>query len=230
MSKKKPAKQAKAGPKRTPAGTFVKGTSDDPRGRRPKGLATVEKLQRALTPKQLRFCEEYPIDFNATKAAERAGYSRKTAYSIGQRLLKKVEIQAEIQERVQRLTDKAGVTAERIIAELAKIGFMDPRRLFTERGNLRSITELPDDIAACLSSVEVVSRNKGRNAEGETEIEHVHKIRLWDKKGALELLGKNLAMWTDRLAVDDLRTMTDEELEAETERLARQAGWRKADE
>jgi len=46
-----------------------------------------------LTPKQLRFCQEYIIDFNATQAVIRAGYSKKTAYSQGQRLLKNVEIQ-----------------------------------------------------------------------------------------------------------------------------------------
>ena len=47
-----------------------------------------------LTDKQKRFVDEYQVDLNATAAAKRAGYSEKTAYSMGQRLLKKVEIQA----------------------------------------------------------------------------------------------------------------------------------------
>ena len=50
-----------------------------------------------LTPKQKRFCEEYLIDLNATQGALRAGYSPKTAYSIGQRMLKNVEVQNYIQ-------------------------------------------------------------------------------------------------------------------------------------
>ena len=49
-----------------------------------------------LNEKQKMFCEEYIIDLNATQSAIRAGYSEKTAYSIGQRLLKKVEVQIYI--------------------------------------------------------------------------------------------------------------------------------------
>ncbi len=49
-----------------------------------------------LSPKQARFVDEYLVDLNATKAAERAGYSAKTAYSIGQENLRKPEIQAKI--------------------------------------------------------------------------------------------------------------------------------------
>jgi len=51
-----------------------------------------------LNEKQKRFCDEYVIDYNATQSAIRAGYSEKTAYSIGQRMLKKVEIQKQIAE------------------------------------------------------------------------------------------------------------------------------------
>ena len=51
---------------------------------------------KKLTDKQKRFCEEYLIDLNATQAATRAGYSAKTAYSMGQRMLKKVEVQEYI--------------------------------------------------------------------------------------------------------------------------------------
>lgn len=51
-----------------------------------------------LTVRQQRFCEHYAADPNITKAAEKAGYSAKTAYSIGQRLLKKVEIQNHLKQ------------------------------------------------------------------------------------------------------------------------------------
>ena len=54
-----------------------------------------------MTGKQLKFISEYTKDFNATQAAIRAGYSPKTAYSIGQELLKK----AEIQQAMQEITD-----------------------------------------------------------------------------------------------------------------------------
>ena len=51
-----------------------------------------EKNVKNLTARQERFCREYIIDYNATKAAVRAGYSEKTAYSIGSENLKKPEI------------------------------------------------------------------------------------------------------------------------------------------
>lgn len=55
-----------------------------------------------LTSKQQRFCQEYLVDLNATKAAERAGYSMKTARSQGQRLLTNVDIQKTIQQAIEK--------------------------------------------------------------------------------------------------------------------------------
>ena len=62
-----------------------------------KGKSTSDGVGK-LTDKQKRFVEEYLVDLNATQAAIRAGYSEQTAYSIGQRLLKKVEVQEAIQQ------------------------------------------------------------------------------------------------------------------------------------
>ena len=89
----------------------------------------------ALTPKQERFVQEYLVDLNATAAAKRAGYNEKTAYSMGQRLLKKVEIQNSIQEAQRSLQDRTEVTQERIIAETAKLAFFDARKLFDKTGD-----------------------------------------------------------------------------------------------
>lgn len=59
-----------------------------------------------MTPKQQRFIDEYLIDLNATQAAIRAGYSEKTAYSMGSRLLKNVEIQARLHARTEEEESK----------------------------------------------------------------------------------------------------------------------------
>lgn len=59
-----------------------------------------------LTPKQKRFCEEYLIDLNATQGAIRAGYSQKTAYSTGQRMLKNVEVQNYIQKHLEKIQNE----------------------------------------------------------------------------------------------------------------------------
>ena len=59
-----------------------------------------------LNEKQKRFCEEYLIDLNATQAAIRAGYSEKTAYTIGQKLTKKSEVKAYIEEKLETLKNE----------------------------------------------------------------------------------------------------------------------------
>ena len=78
-----------------------------------------------LTEKQKRFCEEYLIDFNATQAALRAGYSQKTAYSIGDENLRKPEIQSEIQSLIKKRSERTGINADIVIKELVKIALAD---------------------------------------------------------------------------------------------------------
>ena len=78
-----------------------------------------------MTDKQEKFCEEYLIDLNATQAAMRAGYSKKTAYSIGDENLKKPELQEYIQKRQKEGQERAEVTRSDIIDQLKSIGFVD---------------------------------------------------------------------------------------------------------
>jgi len=78
-----------------------------------------------FTPKQKRFCEEYMVDLNATKAAIRAGYSKKTAYSIGQENLKKNVIRRYIHDSMIARSLRTQVTADRVLQELAKIAFAE---------------------------------------------------------------------------------------------------------
>lgn len=74
-----------------------------------------------LTPKQEAFVQEYLIDFNATQAAVRAGYSSKTAYSIGQRLLKNVEVQEYLEILLAGLESKKIADAEEVLQTLTRI-------------------------------------------------------------------------------------------------------------
>ena len=74
-----------------------------------------------MTPKQKRFCDEYLIDTNATQAAIRAGYSEKTAYSIGQRLLKDVEVAAYIEERANDIRAKTIADATEVMQYLTSV-------------------------------------------------------------------------------------------------------------
>lgn len=75
---------------------------------------------KKLTPKQARFVQEYLLDLNATQAATRAGYSEKTAYSIGQRLLKHVEIQGAIASSMAKVAQRTEITQDMILQGLVE--------------------------------------------------------------------------------------------------------------
>ena len=146
---------------------------------------------RPLSTRQLLFVSEYPKDFNATQAAIRAGYSKKTAGICGFQVLKLPKIQAEISKLQEKRLSKVGVTAERVLRELERVAFSDLRGLFDEQGNLKPIKELTDEQAAMLASVEVVRQNL---TSGDGTQEWVHKVKSWDKLKALEMLARHLKL------------------------------------
>lgn len=143
-----------------------------------------------MTKKQKRFVEEYLIDLNATQAAIRAGYSPDTAYSIGQENLKKPEIANAIAKAMAERSKRTGVNADRVVLELAKIGFakitdiIDP-----ETAKIRK--DASEDDLACVQSVKIKPNEWGAEME----------VKLCDKKAALELLGRHLGMWNDKLDI-----------------------------
>lgn len=138
-----------------------------------------------LTDKQKRFVDEYQVDLNATAAAKRAGYSEKTAYSMGQRLLKKVEIQAAIQKRQAKLRGKLEITQERVLEELAAIAFANGTDFATITHNglvrLTPTDEVPEEKKKAVASIK-----EGRYGT---------EIKLHDKVRALELLGEHLGVF-----------------------------------
>lgn len=80
---------------------------------------------KRLTERKKAFAQEWVIDRNASQAAARAGYSKKTAYSQGQRLLKDVAVKAEIERILRETAENKGVTLDRVIDEFARIAFAD---------------------------------------------------------------------------------------------------------
>lgn len=160
-----------------------------------------------LNARQQRFVKEYLINPNATQAALKAGYSKKTARVIGQENLTKPAIADAIAEAQVARATKLDITAERVLQEVARIGFSDIRKLFNEAGQLRAIHDLDDDTAAVVASIEVSDRAV---PGGEGETERVTKIKAWDKGGALGQLGKHLGLFSDKLVIgDDLAEALD---------------------
>ena len=78
-------------------------------------------MSNNLTPKQHKFVEEYMVDLNATQAAIRAGYSKKTAGQIGEQNLKKLEIKSEIDLLRAEQSKKLEITKEGLLQDLMDI-------------------------------------------------------------------------------------------------------------
>lgn len=153
----------------------------------------------ALTDKQQRFVEEYLIDLNATQAAIRAGYSEDTAKEIGYENLTKPHIADAIAEAQSLRSQRTQITQDRVLQELARIGFSDLRKCLTPTGHLLAPHDWDDDTAASISSIEVVTNMKSeKDDDGRTPIEHTHKIKVWDKNSALEKIAKHLGMFVER--------------------------------
>lgn len=150
--------------------------------------------REGLTPKQQRFVDEYLVDLNATQAAIRAGYSARRADMIGHENLGKPGIAQAIAERRAALQRTTQITQERVLAELARIAFGDQRQLMgwgPTGVRLRPSDELDDDQAAAVAEVsETVTKDGG-----------TLKLKTHDKVKALELLGRHLGTFDDRVKV-----------------------------
>ena len=142
-----------------------------------------------MTGKQKRFIEEYLVDLNATRAAIRAGYSPDTAKDIGCENLKKPMIRCHIALAMAERSRRTGVNADRVVMELAKIAFVNANDVIDpDTATVRS-DALPEDTAA-IQSVKV-------KTFGEDGLER--EIKMADKLKALELLGRHLGMFKDKV-------------------------------
>lgn len=157
---------------------------------------TVKHRSIALE-KKLRFAEEYIVDRNGAKASVRAGFAVGRARQTACELLSDPDVQVEIERLTIEQSKRTEITADRALLEMARLGLSDVRKLFDDNGRLISINQLPDDIAAAVSSIEVVTQ---RVAGGEpSDVEQVVKVKLWDKNSGLEKLGKHFKMFTEKL-------------------------------
>lgn len=130
-----------------------------------------------LTDKQKRFIEEYLIDLNATQAAIRAGYSEKTAYSIGEENLRKPEIKKAIQEAQKKRSERTQITQDDVLNGLLEV------------------------IAMSTGKKVVIETDVAKNESGELVGFDIAKTKFEPTAAnkALELLGKHLGMFKDKV-------------------------------
>lgn len=148
-------------------------------------------MARKLTDKQQRFVDEYLIDLNATQAAIRAGYSVKTAQEQSSRLLSNVMVQQAIAERMAERSKRTGINQDRVVLELAKLAFVKMTDIVTSEGEIKKTAT--DDDLSCIESVKYKESNSDTGYSVEREVKISSKLK------ALELLGKHLGMWNDKV-------------------------------
>jgi len=147
-----------------------------------------------MTPKKEKFCREYIIDLNATQAAIRAGYSKKTASSQGERLLRNVEISKRIEELKTEQQDRLQVKADDVIKEMARIALLDVADVIDDDGCLMSIKDIPIDSRKAIASIEVTEEYEGTGKNRKLN-GYINKVRFWDKNKALDNLGKHFGIY-----------------------------------
>lgn len=131
---------------------------------------------------------------NATQAALAAGFSKRSAYSTGGRLVKHAEVLARIEQRQAELRKKFELTTETLLNNLRQAVMFDPRKLYDENGALKSVADLDDDTAMALTGLEQCDEFEGRGASRKW-VGITKKIKWLDKNVARDQANKILGMY-----------------------------------
>lgn len=146
-----------------------------------------------MTAKQQRFCDEYLIDLNATQAAIRAGYSEKTAYSIGNENLKKPEISEYIEKRMAEKEKELIADQDEVMRYLSAV----MRREHKES----VVVTLQNKTEKWVKDEETGKLKKQTITEESPAVVEI-PAKLSDANKAAELLGKAYGLYTDKLEMD----------------------------
>ena len=158
---------------------------------------------KALTPKQESFCLRYIETSNASEAYrlsyDAARSTDKTVWEQASKLLADLKVAARVAELSAKHLKRHEITVDRVLGEYAKLAFLDIRKAFDEGGKLKPIHDLDDDTAAAIAGLEVETKvTLGDDGQVQNRL---HKIKLSDKKGALDSLAKHLGMFVERSEV-----------------------------
>ncbi len=145
----------------------------------------------ALTEQKIKFAERWFETAKGGESAVYAGYSEKTKDQIAYNLLQEPEVNEYIQKLREDYKAKNGINAESVLNEYRKIAFSDVRNLLTIDGGLKDISEIDDDTASSIASIESY---EDFNREGE-KLGTNRKLKLHDKLRALEALSKHLGLF-----------------------------------
>ena len=148
------------------------------------------KLFEALPINHQRFVTEWIKTCKYIDSARAAGSKARNLSQAGRQLLRKAEINAAVKEMQSELADSLEITPERVLREYARIAFSDTRNLFDEDGHLIPLHQLSQDQSAAIGGIDV-----NLAGDGDGGMVTVKKIKIWDKRGALDSLSKHLGLF-----------------------------------
>lgn len=152
-----------------------------------------------LTVKEIAFIDEYMIDRNGSAAARRAGFGRPK--QAAHRLLMMQSVQQEIDRRTAERSARVGITYDDVVDELHRIATFDIRTLFDADGKPRQdIHNFTEDEARALAGFDVIVLNR--------QGDYVVRLNPASRMRALELLGKSLDMFVDKVEKSEARQVT----------------------
>jgi phage terminase small subunit len=162
-----------------------------------------EIVKKTSRNKYMAFCREYVKDYNGTQAAIRAGYSKKTAQVQSSQLLLKLMVQEEILRRERQLENRINISKDKILKELAVIGFSNIDEYLDIDGGgfikAKSFDEMPAGASKAIKKVE--EKRTIRQTQDDSEdiiMDSTFKFELYDKLQALIAMGKELGMFRER--------------------------------
>lgn len=173
-----------------------------------------------LTKKQQRFVDEYLIDLNATQAAIRAGYSEDSAKEIGCENLTKPNIQQAVAEQMAERSKRTEITQDKVLRELAAIAFakatdyasvIEKQAVYTTDEGVRIPLHDENGNAVMIQDVQLVLTDTLNDAQKTALAEIKHgkygiEVTMCSKEKALELLGRHLGMFKDKVELSGIET------------------------
>jgi phage terminase small subunit len=154
-----------------------------------------------LTVKQEKFCQKYVETGNASEAYRQSydceNSNESTICNEAYLLLQNPDITLRVEELTDLALKRHSITVDKIVVEYAKIAFLDINQIFYPDGTMRPVNEIEPDARAAIAGIEIEEIYDGRG-EGRSVIGQLKKVKISDKKGALDSLGKYLGMFIDK--------------------------------
>lgn len=169
-------------------------------------------MGKGLTPKQAAFVNEYLLDLNATQAAIRAGYSRRTAEWIGPQLLGKSHVRAAVEAGQAARAERTKIDADWVLRSLAEEKTADLADLYDGDGNLKPVKDWPMAFRrGVVVGVETVMERDGADEDGNPKFVAVRKVKLTDRTRHIELIGRHVGVgaFKDKLEITGDLTLSE---------------------